>query len=272
MGAPAARFTILQGNDGLYATTQAVRGKLKPGSWAGGDHRHAVDRAASRSNCRAALIDIWVRPGNDHFQPSAAGCGCLPIIPGMAAVRQTPSLVLTPSTKFSGWKRPFKGYSRVLAKDYEMDEVMLPAGSQAIVFCTSAANRDERKFPDPHRFDVTRHAAERRSHLVRVRMPVHWLASGEARYERDFSVASRVERFHIEEEVRQREQHATRLPKADRFRRIGRSRTRQSDTRASPQAHRNKRGLRLIGCMTCQQRDGLPRLELSAEDFHHASS
>ena len=39
-----------------------------------------------------------------------------------------------------------------------MDEVTLPAGSRAIVFY-GAANRDERKFPDPHRFDVTRGSA-----------------------------------------------------------------------------------------------------------------
>ena len=52
-----------------------------------------------------------------------------------------------------------QGYSRLVAQDYEMDEVTLPAGSRAIVFY-GAANRDERKFPDPHRFDVTRNAAE----------------------------------------------------------------------------------------------------------------
>jgi cytochrome P450 len=40
-----------------------------------------------------------------------------------------------------------------------MDEVTLPAGPRAIVFY-GAANRDERKFPDPHRFDVTRNASE----------------------------------------------------------------------------------------------------------------
>jgi cytochrome P450 len=72
-------------------------------------------------------------------------------------VRESPSLV--PGAEVLRMETPLQGYSRLLAKDYEMDEVTLPAGSRAIVFF-GAANRDERKFPDPHRFDVTRHAAE----------------------------------------------------------------------------------------------------------------
>jgi cytochrome P450 len=36
-----------------------------------------------------------------------------------------------------------------------MDGVVLPEGSRAIVFY-GAANRDERKYPDPNRFDVLR--------------------------------------------------------------------------------------------------------------------
>jgi cytochrome P450 len=42
-----------------------------------------------------------------------------------------------------------------VARDVDMDGVVLPAGSRAIVFY-GAANRDERKYPDPDRFDVRR--------------------------------------------------------------------------------------------------------------------
>jgi cytochrome P450 len=96
---------------------------------------------------------------------------------------------------------PLQGYSRLVAQDYEMDEVTLPAGSRAIVFF-GAANRDERKFSDPHRFDVTRNAAEQVAfgsgphaciglHLARLEMSAIFRA-----------LATRVERFHIEHEVR----------------------------------------------------------------------
>jgi cytochrome P450 len=82
-----------------------------------------------------------------------------------------------------------------------MDEVTLPAGSRAIVFY-GAANRDERKLPDPHRFDVTRNAVDQVAfgsgphasiglHLAKLEMTAIFRA-----------LATRVKRFHIEEEVR----------------------------------------------------------------------
>jgi cytochrome P450 len=96
---------------------------------------------------------------------------------------------------------PLQGYSRLLTRDYEMDEVTLPVGSRAIVFF-GAANRDERKFPDPRRFDVTRDAADQVAfgsgphaciglHSARLEMGATFRA-----------LAARVARFHIEHEVR----------------------------------------------------------------------
>ena len=54
---------------------------------------------------------------------------------------------------------PLQGFSRLLTRDYDTDGITLPAGSRAIMFY-GAANRDERKFPDPHTFVVTRGSAE----------------------------------------------------------------------------------------------------------------
>jgi MFS family permease len=89
----------------------------------------------------------------------------------------------------------------LVVQDYQMDEVMLAAGSRAIVFF-GAANRDERKFSDPHRFDVTRNAAEQLAfgsgphaciglHLAKLEMTEIFRA-----------LARRVKRFSIEHEVR----------------------------------------------------------------------
>jgi cytochrome P450 len=82
-----------------------------------------------------------------------------------------------------------------------MDEVALPAGSRAIVFY-GAANRDERKFPHPHRFDVTRSAADHLAfgsgphmcvglHLSRLQVSAIFCA-----------LATRVNRFHVQQETR----------------------------------------------------------------------
>jgi cytochrome P450 len=50
---------------------------------------------------------------------------------------------------------PVHGFSRYVAREVDMDGVVLPEGSRAIVFF-GAANRDERKYPDPDSFDVLR--------------------------------------------------------------------------------------------------------------------
>jgi cytochrome P450 len=116
-------------------------------------------------------------------------------------VRETPSCIPSAIDEILRMETPLQGYSRLLAQDYEMDEVTLPAGSRAIVFF-GAANRNERKFPDPHRFDVTRNAAEQVAfgsgphactglHLARLEMSAIFRA-----------LATLVEHFHIEREVR----------------------------------------------------------------------
>ena len=53
---------------------------------------------------------------------------------------------------------PIQGFSRYAIKEFDMDGVTIPADPRAIVFY-GAANRDEREYPDPGRFDVRRCAA-----------------------------------------------------------------------------------------------------------------
>ena len=116
-------------------------------------------------------------------------------------VRDTPSCVPSAINEVLRTETPLQGYSRLVAQDYQMNEVMLPAGSRAIVFY-GAANRDERKFPDPHRFDVARNAVDQLAfgtgphaciglHLAKLEMTAIFRA-----------LATRVKRFHIEQEKR----------------------------------------------------------------------
>jgi len=50
-------------------------------------------------------------------------------------------------------------FTRVLARDHEIDGVALPTGSR-VALLYGSANRDERKYPDPDRFDVTRRPSD----------------------------------------------------------------------------------------------------------------
>ena len=78
---------------------------------------------------------------------------------------------------------------------------MLPAESRAILFY-GAANRDGRKFPDPHRFDITRDSI---NHLAFGAGPHVCAGINLARLEMNAifsSLAKMVRRFHIEHEER----------------------------------------------------------------------
>ena len=54
---------------------------------------------------------------------------------------------------------PFQGLYRTTTKSVELAGVELPAGADLLVLFASA-NRDERHYADPDRFDVTRNPAD----------------------------------------------------------------------------------------------------------------
>ena len=126
-----------------YATTQAVRGKLKPGSWAEGIV-DAVDRGEADQAVRPALMIDYMGPSLETTI-SAIGSGVWLFAknPGeWLRVRETLSCVPSAINEMLRMETPLQGYSRLVAQDYEMDEVTLPAGSRAIVFygAATAAN------------------------------------------------------------------------------------------------------------------------------------
>jgi cytochrome P450 len=185
-----------------YATTQAVRGKLKPGGWA-----EAIIDAVDRGEVNQAALPVMMI---DYMGPSLDTTICA-ISNGVwlfaaypeewQKVCKSPSIVPSAINEILRMESPIQGFSRLLTRDYDMDGITLPAGSRAIVFY-GAANRDERKFPDPHTFDVTRGSAEQIAfgwgphmcvgqHLARLELNAIFRA-----------LATRVKRFHIQREAR----------------------------------------------------------------------
>ena len=187
-----------------YATSQAVRGKLKPGSWAEAII-DAVDRGEVDDAARPVMMIDYMGPSLDTtiYAGLAAVCGCSPSIrkngERFAKIRRA-SL-----RRSMGDLRNGIANSRLFpAADTRLRfrwNWVLPAGSRAIAFY-GGANRDERKFPKPNAFDVTRRSADHLAfgwgphvcvgqHLARLEMTAIFRAS-----------ATRVTQFHIEAEVR----------------------------------------------------------------------
>src|SRR5262249_10167692 len=196
-----AAFPVLQ-EMMHYATTQAVRGKLKPGSWAEGII-DAVDRGEVDETTRPVLMIDYMGPSLDTtIYAIGNGVWLFAQHPDeWRKVCEDPSRVASAINEILRMESPVQGFSRLLTRDYGMDGIALPAGARAIAFY-GAANRDPRKFPDPGTFDVMRGPADQ---LAFGWGPHMCIGQQLAKLEMAaifHALARRVRRFHLEQEVR----------------------------------------------------------------------
>jgi cytochrome P450 len=139
-----------------YATNEAVPEKLKPGSWAEGIHEAVARGEVPAQACPAMMVD-YMGPSLDTTICAISNAVWLfANNPDQwDLVREDPRLMPSAVNEVLRYDAPIQDFSRYVAQDVDMEGVLMPAGSRAIVFY-GAANRDERKYPDPDRFDVLR--------------------------------------------------------------------------------------------------------------------
>ena len=115
-------------------------------------------------------------------------------------VRADTSLIPSAIDEAVRLESPLRGFTRVVTNDCDVDGTSLPAGARVLVLYASA-NRDERKWQEPERFDVRREVREQVGfgfgmhtcagmHLARMEMTALVTA-----------LAARVQRFEIGEPV-----------------------------------------------------------------------
>jgi cytochrome P450 len=125
------------------------------------------------------------------------------------AVRADRSLIPSAFNEVLRLEAPVQLFTRVTHKPYETEGVGLPVGTRVLLLYGSA-NRDERQYPDPDRFDVRRGAAD---HLT-FGYGIHGCAGqGLARLEGHAVLAAfakRIERFDITGEPTRKLNNSTR--------------------------------------------------------------
>jgi cytochrome P450 len=76
--------------------------------------------------------------------------------PGQRALLQNdPSLIPAAVEETMRWATPLQLTARTTSREVTLHGTTIPEGGR-VVLVTGAANRDERQFPDPDRFDITR--------------------------------------------------------------------------------------------------------------------
>jgi cytochrome P450 len=140
---------------------ESVTDRLKPGSW-GDLLQQAEKRGEIEPGMGINLMNDYIYPALDTtIMGLAGGLRLFSEHPDQwDRLREDRSLMRGAISEVMRLCAPIQWFTRLLMRDYEMAGVTLPEGSRAVVIYASA-NRDERKFVDPERFDIGRkHVAE----------------------------------------------------------------------------------------------------------------
>lgn len=147
-------------NEMLAYAASVERSELRPDGWAARLFLAADDGLIEASDVPTMLID-YIAPSLDT---TILGTGHLLYQLGRHPeqwdlVRARPDLVPRAVDEALRFEAPVRAFSRLAAADHDVDGTTIPAGSRVLVLFASA-NRDERRYPDPDRFDVTRDAKD----------------------------------------------------------------------------------------------------------------
>jgi cytochrome P450 len=138
-----------------YAKTLG-RSEVVPGGWADRLFDAAERGQLSRAEANAMVID-YVAPALDTtILATGHMLWRLAVTPGAYDdLRAAPDLVPSVVNEAVRLASPIRGFTRLAASDYAAGDVTIPAGARVLVLYASA-NRDERRYADPDRFDIAR--------------------------------------------------------------------------------------------------------------------
>jgi cytochrome P450 len=139
-----------------FAMTEAVPGKIDPGGWAAQLYEAAAKGDLPVEKCPFMMID-YVAPSLDTtiYAMSSAIFLFSQNPDQWEVLRSDASLIPHAINEALRLESPVQRFTRLVTEDFEVDGHTLPAGSR-VVLLYGSANRDERKYPDPNRFDVYR--------------------------------------------------------------------------------------------------------------------
>jgi cytochrome P450 len=139
-----------------FCNNGATRDAVTPGSWVAG-----LYDAADAGLIEPSLVPQFTR---DYIAPSLDttifATGHLMYHLGRnpdqwQALRDSPSLIANAINEAVRIEAPIRGFTRFAAQNYGVDGTVIPAGDRVLILYASA-NRDERRWENPERFDVHR--------------------------------------------------------------------------------------------------------------------
>jgi cytochrome P450 len=143
-----------------YMQDPTLPQRLRPDGWAA-ELRVAVDNGEIDDEQFFTMLQAYVLPSLDTTIHATSG-----LVRRFAEnpdqwelVRTRPELINRAVNEGLRLEGPVQWIGRTLTRDHEIDGVPLAAGTRLLMLI-ACANRDERRFDKPDRFDVTREAAD----------------------------------------------------------------------------------------------------------------
>ena len=143
-----------------YMASVCDRETLAPGSW-GAAILDAVDAGQIESEAAVPLLNAYLVAGMDTTVNSLGNyVRTLAERPEVwAALKADPRLISSGYEENLRMESPVQGFFRSTTEDVDLEGVVVPAGSRVLLSYASA-NRDERHYPEPERFDVHRNPVD----------------------------------------------------------------------------------------------------------------
>ena len=134
--------------------------EVKPGSWAAMAFEAADRGEITLAQARGLLLDYTAPSLDTTILAISSAIWLFARHPEQwDLIREQQALIPSAINEVLRIESPIQVFSRYVTRDQAVDDVILPAGSRALILYGSA-NRDERKWAEPERFDVRRKAAE----------------------------------------------------------------------------------------------------------------
>jgi len=132
------------------------RARLRANGWASRLF-DAVDKGEIEADAVGGLLVDYIAPSLDT---TILGAGSLLYLLGSHPdeydrVRANSALIPSAVSEALRLESPVRAFTRLATKPYQADAVRIPEGDRVLILYGSA-NRDERRYADPDRFDVTR--------------------------------------------------------------------------------------------------------------------
>lgn len=133
---------------------------LRPGSWAKMLFNAAEAGALSQEEARASMSALVLPSLDTTIYAKGNLLYNLGRNPDQwTLLRDNPNLISSAVLEGVRYSATVRWFSRVAAKDYQIGDAIIPEGGRVMILY-GAANRDERHYPDPDRFDVRRNPTD----------------------------------------------------------------------------------------------------------------